>query len=422
MVGQRGGGCERPLFLLAVVLALAAATLSSGCGTESPGPTAVASRAPSATAAPQPFPATPAGEQLAWVVGRMNAGASLGEAEIQSRFSPQFLAQVPADELAIALAQVAVAGPLRFGATLESSGPATLIARLDRTDGVSLRATIVVEPSGAGRITGLLFQPYTSAPQPTNWDEVDERLAELAGQASLLAIEVGREAPVHAREAERVGAIGSAFKLYVLGALAAAVAEGSASWDERLAIHDAWKSLPSGDLRNEPAGRRFTLRRYAEEMIAVSDNTAADHLIHRLGRSDVEAGLETMGMTFVRPDLPFLTTREMFALKLSAPDALRSAYVAAAPQARRVLLTARRPSSRDARQVVRMDHSTRYRLSGVVRLAGGSRARHGLPGRRGAAPRADADPLHPGAQPRHHSRRGDLALRGVQGRFGAGRP
>lgn len=124
----------------------------------------------------------------------------------------------------------------------------------------------------------------------------------------------------------------------MLGALAAAVAEGSASWDERLAIHDAWKSLPSGDLRNEPAGRRFTLRRYAEEMIAVSDNTATDHLIHRLGRSDVEAGLETMGMTFVRPDLPFLTTREMFALKLSAPDSLRSAYVAAAPQARRVLL------------------------------------------------------------------------------------
>jgi hypothetical protein len=268
----------------------------------------------------------------------MNAGATLGEAQIEARFSPAFLAQVPAEELVSALAQVATAGPLRFGAILESSEPATLVARLDGSGGVSLRTTIVVEPSGAGRITGLLFQPYTPVRRPTSWDEVDDGLAGLASQASLLAVEVGREAPVHAREAERVGAIGSAFKLYVLGALGAAIADGSASWDERLAVRDAWKSLPSGDMREEPAGRRFTLRRYAQEMIAVSDNTATDHLIHRLGRAAVEAELERMGAGTAPSALPFLTTREMFALKLSATDEFRRAYIAAAPQARRRLL------------------------------------------------------------------------------------
>ena len=73
---------------------------------------------------------------------------------------------------------------------------------------------------------------------------------------------------------DEAGAIGSAFKLYVLGALARAVADGDATWQERLAIRDAWKSLPSGAMRDEPAGSAFTLRHYAEQMISVSDNTA----------------------------------------------------------------------------------------------------------------------------------------------------
>lgn len=81
----------------------------------------------------------------------------------------------------------------------------------------------------------------------------------------------------------------------MLGALASAIADGSASWEERLAPRKAWESLPSGDMRDQQAGKKYTLRHYAEQMIAASDNTASDHLMHRLGREAVEAELGQRG-------------------------------------------------------------------------------------------------------------------------------
>src|SRR5262249_23628054 len=104
------------------------------------------------------------------------------------------------------------------------------------------------------------------------------------------------------------------------------------------AIHSSWKSLPSGAMRNEPAGTRFTLRHYADQMISVSDNTAADHLIHLLGRGAVEAELEALGNSVPARNEPFLPTRELFALKLVAPAKLRSAFSAAGTAERRKLL------------------------------------------------------------------------------------
>jgi beta-lactamase class A len=80
------------------------------------------------------------------------------------------------------------------------------------------------------------------------------------------------------------------------------------------------------------------LRHYAEQMISVSDNTAADHLIGRLGRSAVEAELAALGNGATARNEPFLTTREMFALKLTAPASLRRAFATANPAGRRRLL------------------------------------------------------------------------------------
>jgi hypothetical protein len=84
-----------------------------------------------------------------------------------------------------------------LGAALESSGATSLIARRDGPGSTSLKTTIVVGPA-TGRVVGLLFQPYKPVIQPSSWSEIDGRLAELASQASLVAVEVGNEAPVHA--------------------------------------------------------------------------------------------------------------------------------------------------------------------------------------------------------------------------------
>jgi beta-lactamase class A len=73
-------------------------------------------------------------------------------------------------------------------------------------------------------------------------------------------------------------------------------------------------------------------------MISISDNTAADHLIRLLGRRPVERQLRRFGMEHPRDNQPFLTTRELFQLKLNAYPSLADAYQALDPPARRKYL------------------------------------------------------------------------------------
>jgi beta-lactamase class A len=305
-----------------------------------------------------PLPATRAGEQLGWVLSHMNEGAEPTDPQIKRHFSAQFLDQVPPATLVAGLSHVAEQGPFAVTRILKS-GPLDLAVRLDAPAGARLRVSLVLQSTAPYRIDGLLFQPLETPSKPTTWPAVDRELRALAQYAALLAVELPsgdakltssdrndtqRNAKdlgntVHSLDPDRVLAIGSAFKLYVLGALADAIESGTATWTERLAIHEGWKSLPSGILQDEPAGTKHTLLRYATLMISISDNTAADHLMHRLGRRAVDAAPSRLGMRDPSRTLPLLTTREMFALRLTAPTALRHAYVTAdGPAGRAALL------------------------------------------------------------------------------------
>jgi hypothetical protein len=73
-------------------------------------------------------------------------------------------------------------------------------------------------------------------------------------------------------------------------------------------------------------------------MIAISDNTAADHLIDRLGRENIEAALGAFGHGAPERNVPFLSTREFFLFKLAVSDADAAAYVGADVPARRAFL------------------------------------------------------------------------------------
>jgi Beta-lactamase enzyme family len=66
----------------------------------------------------------------------------------------------------------------------------------------------------------------------------------------------------------------------------------------------------------------------AEDMISSSDNTAADLLINLVGRTAVEAAAAASGMANPALDTPFLTTRELFVLKLDDWPALADRYLA----------------------------------------------------------------------------------------------
>ena len=201
-----------------------------------------------------------------------------------------------------------------------------------------LRVELAVDPHGL--ISGLLLRPVTNTPVPTTWRGVTVALHSVAPKVRWLVADVtgGACKPLHAVDPDTSAPLGSAFKLYVLDALGRSVESGDVSWDQPLTVTARLKSLPSGDLRNQPDGTQISVRDTAAKMISISDNTAADMLINLLGRSSIEAALPASGMADPSRDLPFLTTRELFTLKLDQWPALANRYATTDAAGRRALL------------------------------------------------------------------------------------
>jgi beta-lactamase class A len=303
--------------------------------------TMAATATPAASTA---IPDTPVGAQLAWLLGLLTGSPiQLPDAEFAAHFDAAYLKAVGPSELNDAFNQLSIgSGPFVLDSFSEPATDSSAKAVIVGKDGVKYLLSIEVGADAKRLITGLLINVAPVMDAYDSWDAFDADLQSMARYSSFVVVEVagaGNSLVAGVSETD-ISAIGSAFKIYVLGALALAVENGSASWDEKLAIRDDWKSLPSGDFQNEPAGTEFTLRQFAEKMISISDNTAADHLLLRLGRSNVETATVEMGMANPNHNLPFLTTRELFALKLFADDATVREYLDARGYGRLALLPA----------------------------------------------------------------------------------
>lgn len=300
---------------------------------------------------------TPAAERLTWFLAQLETG-TIAETDVTEYFSPLYLTAYPSE--APVLAANVVERVRSLAATL---GPVTLqdfVAPPEQTpnqaygllaggEGAYLMV-LTVEPEEPHRILDvftvpLLVEMLTAPPAPpATWDEFDQQLAAYAPETSFLAAEIvnGSLQPIHALDADTPLSVGSSYKLYILGELARRIEAGEASWDEPLAIRSDWKSLPAAPnddvMAYEPTGTEHTLREHAELMIAISGNTAADHLLLHLGREHVEATLAEMG--HAQPDLnqPLLTTREFFALNVALRAERAEAYAQATEDERRALL------------------------------------------------------------------------------------
>ncbi len=199
------------LALLLSASAAACVLLVSACGGTtdpgagpSPSPKAPRSRQPQASLLPD----APIGEHLAWVLKRINEGTALGQARDRSSFQQGVSLPGHARRLADGAGAGWPRRSVAIGTVLQSQG-ALLAARADGSGSSSLKTTIVVDPGAEGKISGLLFQPYTPVEVPTSWDAFDDLLGALASQVSFVAVDVDRGQPVLARNPEQAGAIGS---------------------------------------------------------------------------------------------------------------------------------------------------------------------------------------------------------------------
>lgn len=295
-------------------------------------------------------PDTPAGKQLLWLLDHIAEGAkNLTSQEADKRMAQAFKNQVPAPMLVGSLQQ---STPMMKDLTLDKidddperikNRELQVMAIIGVSSGDKYRVMLQVERNPPHLIEGISTQPapdLRAEPAAKSWPEFEQKFKPFMAKTSFLAGEIvdGQVVPLHAWNETEQLAIGSTFKLYVLGELARSIEEGTNDWETKLELDNSHKSLPGGTMQNEKAGTDFTLQHYAEKMISISDNTATDHLLFHLGRENVEKAQELLGHSRPEINIPFFSTREMFQMKLSANEKLIDQIIEADPANRRQLL------------------------------------------------------------------------------------
>jgi beta-lactamase class A len=233
-----------------------------------------------------------------------------GERFDPALFAPDFLEAVPAEQL----------GALRAGLTASLGAFVRAEPQGQTWVLVYERGTVPVlafSVDPQNRVTGLRLGG--AVPRLATLEETRAAFAALTGQVSVLVQEVGRPTPLLDLNAGRLLAVGSTFKLAILGEVQAQVRAGRLGWDSEVQLTDALRSLPSGTLQDAPAGP-YRVSDLAARMIRDSDNTATDLLLNAVGREGVEARLGQRAVP---------STRELFALKNPANAELLRAYRAA---------------------------------------------------------------------------------------------
>lgn len=203
--------------------------------------------------------------------------------------------------------------------------------------GFTMPVTLTLDAKAPHSIVGLWFGP--PVPLVQDLAGIVEALRKLRGKVSFGVWRLGEKLePLVELESDTPLALGSAFKLYVLGALVQAVLDGRTKPESCMPLQARLASLASGRLQSWPAGTPMTALALACAMISESDNTATDHLLSLVGRDRVEAQLAVMGNEHAAKSLPFLSTAEMFRLKLGQDGALADAYAKLDEGARREFL------------------------------------------------------------------------------------
>jgi beta-lactamase class A len=282
---------------------------------------------------------TPAGAQepspeLRAAAGRVVALLK-GEAQADAIFAPTFLAAVPPAQVRTIVAQLTG----QYGAARaigeihpQSSNSGLIDVGFERA---VVHMTIVVDPQEPPLISGLLI---TGADM--NGDSFGAIMTEarsLPGQTTFAVARLGDGAPAlqASIEPDRPMAIGSSFKLFILAELDRQIRAGQRHWNDVVTIDR--HSIPSGILQNWPIGSPVTLHTLASLMISISDNSAADLLLHVVGRANVEQMMARIGVSAAARNRPMLSTIELATIK-TAPEAALAAWRNADKAGRRRLL------------------------------------------------------------------------------------
>ncbi len=116
----------------------------------------------------------------------------------------------------------------------------------------------------------------------------------------------------------------SVIKLPILVHVALCVHEGSLTWDEKLTLTDGEKVDGSGVLTQLSAGLEMSLRDICTLMTIVSDNTATNMVIARIGVDAINRRMRDLGLTvttcFRKAYSPDTDASRAYGLGVTTPD------------------------------------------------------------------------------------------------------
>lgn len=243
-------------------------------------------------------------------------------------FSDNFLQAVPTAQLD----QIVTSVSAQYGRpisvrSINANGPNSGIVRFEFEKAIAT-IEMVVSPRSPHKVSGLLLKGFEVVGD--DYSAIDREVSALPGRAGYAIHRLDDNGAPRVQKqlnGSKDFAIGSTFKLYILAELAAQIENGQRRWSDVAPLSP--KSSTLGGTQNWPEGSPLSLQSLAILMISISDNNATDALIALLGREQIEARVARIGHSNIDKIRPFLSTAEVFALKMRLNDQLRRDFLRA---------------------------------------------------------------------------------------------
>lgn len=269
--------------------------------------------------------------RLAWLLGELAAGETTTEAEVLEHFDPAWLATNN------------VAATITLIASIRSSYPNARIT--DLISHTPIRLTALIDTPGTGFPAGFLsFGTRWTAParinqlavssfggstlfpidQTLTMDQAADKVLTLSTDGAMVVARAhpdGTCTTVTGRNQTAPRATGSVFKNWVVGGVARGIMAGTLSPTENLTMTSGLLA-PGGVINAEPLNTVFPVTELNTLMQGISDNTATDMLLNRVGRAPIESLVVEWGMPAPPASnalLPFMGVSQNFHLFRSFP-------------------------------------------------------------------------------------------------------
>ncbi len=129
--------------------------------------------------------------------------------------------------------------------------------------------------------------------------KIDEYLASQTGTYGYSVVELDDGRQFGARD-QKYYTAASTIKVAIFSYLYHQIDAGAINPDTKLTYTKADYETGTGSLQAEPIGSHYKVSYLAERMIVVSDNVATNMLVRTLGRSNIQAYLNSVGLTNVK--------------------------------------------------------------------------------------------------------------------------